>query len=87
MSLPTSDVYDLEQISDTTDPIPKRRRTSNVPVRLAEPAPRDRYAKAPKGCECKDRAGYRRKHHEYDGDGRCFWCGYPQACFPLGAIR
>jgi len=68
---------------ETARAIAKARQHSKVPCRLSSPAPRDRYAPAPKGCQCKDRAGYRRMRHEYDRDERCVWCGRPQAMYSV----
>jgi len=49
----------LGAVAEVREPV-RGRRLSKVQIRWSDPDPCDCYAPAPKRCECKDGAGYRR---------------------------
>ena len=67
----------LGAVAEVREPV-RGRNLSKVQIRRSDPDPCDCYAPAPKRCECKDGAGYRRKAHEYLHESpqgtRCVWC-------------
>lgn len=57
----------------------RHRHLTPTQIRHCDPGPLDRYAPAPKDAQCRDRAGYLRRHHEWLHESprglRCVWCG------------
>ena len=65
---------DSDQGDNTQLQLAHRSRLHPLPIKWCDPAPEDRYAPAPHCFRCKDAAGYRRQSHDWDGDGRCYFC-------------
>lgn len=60
---------------------PRPRRPRITP--LQPDAEADHFAPAPKGWQCESPAGYRRRRHEWDADGRCVFCSRRRAWEPI----
>lgn len=50
------------------------RARNQMPIKPAGSSEEDAFACPPEGCRCVDRAGYHRREHAPDKDGRCIWC-------------
>ena len=76
----------LGAVAEVREPV-RGRNLSKVQIRWSDPDPCDCYAPAPKRCECKDGAGYRRKAHAYLHESpqgtRCVWCSTLRRMEPL----